>query len=96
MMNKLVKQKFQVWGGLPVGGYTHPETGQKVGEWCIINPLVSLEEANSGSKYARPRIICVVAGGCSNSQAHMLCDAMNADSKWKVNADEDIRWKTEK
>ena len=86
--------KYEVSGELPAGGYVHPETGRRVGEWCVINPDVSKEEAMSKSQWARSRIIAIVCGGGSLMHAHMLCDAMNADPKHSLSTSkENPKWR---
>jgi hypothetical protein len=73
----------------------HLEKGNLVGQWAIINKDVSEEEAFSTSVYARPRVICWVAGAGSRQQAQMLCDAMNNHPDYQTESVEDIRWMTE-
>ena len=85
--------RYEISGELPTGGYIHPESGKVVGEWCIINSDVTTEEGTSKSRYARPRIICIVAGGGSRYHAQILCDAMNNNDTALAAPVEDLRWK---
>jgi hypothetical protein len=71
----------------------HPEKGNEVGQWAIINTDVSAAEAFSTSEFSRPRVICWVAGSGARQQAQMLCDAMNLHPDYQEQSIEDPRWK---